>query len=744
MVENQHLGGIEVSSNLQWVNFYDSLNLTNIVEIFVECDLGLIIGTFYHGLSNYKAIFADETLPFARKIANCGDGKDDSKSLGNFTCIAEAATTLFRDALSRSKQTNEKERKVLLDDRDDATKSGDETNVNDNKDNNEILSEEVTVSKTSRNTSDDTKPESISLRTLAKKVRDSLANQSQNDDGSSITKKSSLPSSHCLDTRLVYLVGIIQKTERVFNNIHLDEIEPSFYNKSEIDKPILKANHAISQRLFAQLDLAKQNPRGPFEYLDISYYNVHDIESWTCMTTPKECRGLAIPSVITRHGLSAIVYSSDYTIDKVITLSTSHPSTSPSTNYSRYGEIPAPLKDDHQLRNSLCAALLCCGMPNTLGQPTAAAAAATTTPTQNSFQIANLLDVASTLIKRNIYNLISIDDVTHYINDILLPHCLQLCLFGKDFGIGSSSTSSTKHNNNNTNNIIEQFISNQDNIILPDPLCDLNQHSLSSMDHAITLLRRNKLLQSIQFIMNTCTTCNSNATFTQDDVIQWIRECSQHHNHSKNSMPTLWWYPEIHDYALLQYVYKYGLFSRMIIDHHRNNDNQNQSKDKDDKDDDDDVLSQHFQGTSLDPSQLKLHLRKFLLEGCPVPTPIQEHHQILSQPTTATTTTIQTLIPKHFLSKLSQEDIENFVNEQIQSFSLFLSSLSKGALSDHYDDDDVVSIMEKRLNCIISFICLKIDKNKDSGGGDDQGDNDNKEEDDILWKLNYYDLPMFG
>ena len=42
-------------------------NISRPLFCVLECDLALVIGTFYHGLSNYTAILDDEQLPFCTK-----------------------------------------------------------------------------------------------------------------------------------------------------------------------------------------------------------------------------------------------------------------------------------------------------------------------------------------------------------------------------------------------------------------------------------------------------------------------------------------------------------------------------------------------------------------------------------------------------------------------------------------------------------------------------------------------------
>lgn len=65
-----------------------------------SCDVGLIIGTFVHGLGNYKAMFQDKTLPFAEKIAKSSEQNTTSLiAAKRFLAAARATRQVFDDAL---------------------------------------------------------------------------------------------------------------------------------------------------------------------------------------------------------------------------------------------------------------------------------------------------------------------------------------------------------------------------------------------------------------------------------------------------------------------------------------------------------------------------------------------------------------------------------------------------------------------------------------------------------------------
>eukprot|EP00571_Detonula_confervacea_P013933 CAMPEP_0172304572 /NCGR_PEP_ID=MMETSP1058-20130122/5968_1 /TAXON_ID=83371 /ORGANISM="Detonula confervacea, Strain CCMP 353" /LENGTH=2415 /DNA_ID=CAMNT_0013015859 /DNA_START=210 /DNA_END=7457 /DNA_ORIENTATION=+ len=70
-----------------------------------SCDLGLLMGTFFHGLGNYEAMRNDEDLPFANKIKSyvmCNN--TEAESYRHFEVAADAAKQVFDTALVTMKR----------------------------------------------------------------------------------------------------------------------------------------------------------------------------------------------------------------------------------------------------------------------------------------------------------------------------------------------------------------------------------------------------------------------------------------------------------------------------------------------------------------------------------------------------------------------------------------------------------------------------------------------------------------
>lgn len=70
-----------------------------------SCDLGLVLGTFFHGLGNYEAMRSDKDLPFASKIKSyvrCSN--TEAESYHSFGRAADATKCVFDTALDTMKR----------------------------------------------------------------------------------------------------------------------------------------------------------------------------------------------------------------------------------------------------------------------------------------------------------------------------------------------------------------------------------------------------------------------------------------------------------------------------------------------------------------------------------------------------------------------------------------------------------------------------------------------------------------
>jgi len=704
-----------------------------------SCDLALIIGTFYHGLSNYQSMFSDISLPFWQKIEKSKRGLDYAQSFENFKCVSKAMTAAFGEAIAnfREKQRIEKDNKGLSEMNSDHGRKNcekvDQGSQSDAKKEEVIISEDQKCEEKCEqesqsgskkeeyiNSSDqncekveevETKPFIITIMDLSQRILGEIKQNIRNHESKEKENKpikTPLPSAKSLDDRLYELVSLMENTQ-------LDDTNSSSENHRSIGDSINSAetNFQVSLHFFRSLGLVENDRtslRGSFgnQYLfETNHYNDIESSNWVCMTTPKENRGVGIPAVFTRHGLAALLYAETITIKQVleeeaktknyldpsldnhdgkekvskdspaIVLSSDmvkkesslHPNevcrkdgklSTTALSFSNF--VSSTFKDNHKLRHGLCVGVLCCGMP-----------LLSSGSSENSFQVRHLLGITERITKHKFPNVL-VEEIDEYLRDVLIPHCLRLCLFGKDHGVGSRKL------DNETNDILERkWIDKTEKMVLPDPVYPLHEHSISSIEHAAVLLRRVKLSNAIQHIMKD--ECQGGVVISKDDILQVLKDGKLSQTNNQLLQVPIWWSP-IHDFALLQYASKFGLLT-VVMDHRESMQNSH------------DDLRSRFNGTALDPSKLTIHIRKFLFEGL-------SHEG--GKP----------FIPRHITKRASLEEMENLVAQQLQKFPYVLN-------------------IEQRLNFIIGQICRKIILGLPSVIGGNEAP--------LSWL--YFDLPLF-
>ena len=141
-----------------------------------------------------------------------------------------------------------------------------------------------------------------------------------------------------------------------------------------------------------------------------------------------------------------------------------------------------------------------------------------------------------------------------YVENILLPHCLRLCVYGNGpstrnargshgdyetaFGIGIHPEPSLPHPSP-----------------LPDPCLRVQEHSLEAIGLANAILRRVRLLRSCVYLSSVESGIPSN------DVVALAKSAVM--GRSVNELP-IWWCPWVHDVALMLHAATHGLFSLML------------------------------------------------------------------------------------------------------------------------------------------------------------------------------------
>jgi hypothetical protein len=137
-----------------------------------------------------------------------------------------------------------------------------------------------------------------------------------------------------------------------------------------------------------------------------------------------------------------------------------------------------------------------------------------------------------------------------YIDKILLPHCLRLCIEGNG---PSTRTARGSHGEFETALGVSVYpeITQNHPTPIPDPCLELKEHSLEALGYAAAILRRVKLLRSCQYL------CSA-----ENEVsIEIIKTASRSLVMRQLSDMPVWWCPWVHDVGLLIQAASGGLFS---------------------------------------------------------------------------------------------------------------------------------------------------------------------------------------
>ena len=218
--------------------------------------------------------------------------------------------------------------------------------------------------------------------------------------------------------------------------------------------------------------------------------------------------------------------------------------------------IPSIFRDNARLRAVVCLAVLLSGFPpsDVEGDMHESLLMACGTNhmqevdqflTRTSFQtvIASLsIDIGIDLPAEPV--------LSEYVDKILIPHCLQLCVYGNGPQISDARGSEGKYMTALGFNVHPEP-SDARSSPLPDPTLPLQEHSTEAVCHASAILRRVRLLRACQYV-SSC--CEVSAKEVQS-VAKLKSMCP-----SQEGLP-VWWCPWVHDLALVAHAARNGLFA---------------------------------------------------------------------------------------------------------------------------------------------------------------------------------------
>ena len=136
-----------------------------------------------------------------------------------------------------------------------------------------------------------------------------------------------------------------------------------------------------------------------------------------------------------------------------------------------------------------------------------------------------------------------------YVEKFLIPHCLQLCLYGNGPSTRDARGSQGKYETA-LGVSLHPELSRPHPSPIPDPCLPLEDHSTEAVCHASALLRRIQLLKASQFICG-----------CEDLSAELIEKSTRAKQIGDLQELPVWWCPWVHDIALVVHAATNGIFS---------------------------------------------------------------------------------------------------------------------------------------------------------------------------------------
>jgi SNF2 family DNA or RNA helicase len=526
-----------------------------------SCDLGLLIGTFFHGLGSYEAMRIDEDLPFSTKIKSyvmCNTA--EAESYHHFEMAADAAKSVFDTALVTMKRKFQEQTHAAVAAVFAASKNAGENDV-----------KPAYLAKAQEMNDDDI----ISLNRLkdasVKTFRDSFAISSlKHRENSSPPYSLPLPDSKHLDYLLVQIVqniesnssqpeqfnGHKQEATGDFPGQEASSMENILTNKDHLHT--MKALPAFGRTQFyfsGSLSGADKKPQD-----DTSDYFLgaasHDLASIAVgADSSRYQRGPCVPLIVTRFALGAILQAEESDIDCLlnnhsevvvedgINQDQQDPMSNSAANESLHefrpeavtsgvheeGKIQPQgkpfamnmpswqyIKDNTTLRASLCAAILHDGYPSSSANDKSANINSELllelkhNPTLVSsnpiscFSLQPLVDKGTFFSTKDAFRpLLEKAGMVWADEDESLDHYLRFVLLPHCLKL-CLTLAEEQTNVANGRGKTDVYLGRPVHEILstlPDPCIPLENHSENAMLHAYAILRRTRLMKSIRFVV---------------------------------------------------------------------------------------------------------------------------------------------------------------------------------------------------------------------------------------------------
>jgi hypothetical protein len=635
------------------------------------CDVGLLVGTFVHGLGNYEVMRNDFDLPFAHKLQNILHEHDACRVAADvFRVATSSARKTFDDALeaarikaelevqaavaaaARAASKREEDAALLRKggiEAEAVASSMPDTQVENAFEFDGTDSHFVTLSRMHKDITEGVRNDAIALppaKVSAVASMEFLKREGEYDDDSKEFRlcdhqRLPMPDARVLDHRLMLIFKEIESREYSDETEGLEDSNPDLWCKSDDVLTNIQARaHALSIFVDKKDDRIREfwgvglgasqcatSHRTLNDGTDYGFGSASPQLSQIAYGTdaPRFLRAIGVPMNVTRYAVSGLLYAESHWVqqlldtehlrffgDEVSNANVSSPATKisetsaacaeavvlgPATSGEENDEeikdaatkeegVETRIDDDileqpgdavthvetvvpvdpveriavvfrvnAKLRANVCLAVIYFGLPSSDDltvqselwahyQEQSESPMIESPPllfSYNDFrekiaQLAPDLDIPDS------------ETIRSYIESVLLPHCVRLCVYGNGPTTRGARGSEGKYETSFGVSLHPE-ISKSHPTPLPDPCMCLQDHSLEALGQANALLRRVRLLRSCQHICADSSLFKKALTVVCSDTFDSIED-----------MPH-WWCPRIHDTCFLVQAAKKGLFA---------------------------------------------------------------------------------------------------------------------------------------------------------------------------------------
>ncbi|KAL7487630.1 hypothetical protein ACHAW6_013214 [Cyclotella cf. meneghiniana] len=562
-----------------------------------SCDIGLVLGTFIHGLGNYEAMRHDEDLPFISRIKYYVSeyNPSEAESHRRFEQAAAAARSVFDIALDTLKRKFQEQTTAAV----AAVVAANKGAAPDSK---------LTYVVQSQKLDDDDIITVPRLKKAAVKAfREPCDPLSLDAVVSDRVGKGPggreifvpycplpLPDSKHLDHLLLHIVNSIEDTKNGWQTDSVNRIR----GRSIADvwaQPALRGTR-VGRSLFAGC-LAIADKKRPLDNTS-DYFNGAASPELASIAVGADSsryeRGSCVPLVLTRFGLGAILQADDSVVETVskfdknkeingVDMANTDPTsddlndvlpqkkldpskeneTRTATNLSeiptKEDNITQPILptwqyiiNDTKLRAFLCTSILFSGYPSSTSHESFSEASSDLLDEIKKHPSLSFLLVTTKTTFFSMEDAVGHaikaagfewsekkDSIEDYYQSVLFPHCLRLCLLlsGELHKIASLQGPSSLNGLNS----------------IPDPFLPIECHSEEAMTRAYSILRRAKLMKALRFIVGGGVPFSVTSSVLHGPLLRRL-----------TAEVPVWWCPWIHDLGLLVHAAFYGLESTII------------------------------------------------------------------------------------------------------------------------------------------------------------------------------------